>query len=127
MSELIGGEEAIIAVYRGEQDVQYRAKGFSAWVDYDEDNHFDIEDFQNEYLEFRKKPKTTSVTLELPESFQPKIGEKYWYVTTNQNCGYNHSNWDGCIDDERVAQFGAYRTEENVIKARDAFRQLKAK
>lgn len=125
MSELIGGEEAIIAVYRGEQ-VQFRGTDEKVWWNMEGEN-WEVKDFRDDKYEFRKKPKTISVTLELPESFHPKFGEVYWYVTPSSNRGYDNTTLDGDTLDHNYTQFGAYRTEEDVIKVRDAFRKLKAK
>lgn len=62
-------------------------------------------------------PKTVSVTLEIPEPFEPKLHEMYWYL---DNCGEVHANMfnndlgDACIKFK-------WRTKEEAKQALTAF------
>lgn len=48
------------------------------------------------------------------ETFQPKIGEKYWYISAENECGYTWAFWTGNPVHHFVSQFGVYRTKAEI-------------
>jgi hypothetical protein len=47
-------------------------------------------------------------------NFQPKIGEKYWYISAENECGYTWSFWTDNPVHNFVSQFGVYRTKAEI-------------
>ena len=69
-------------------------------------------------------PKTVTVIFELPETFIPKFGERYWYVTSGSEKGYGYAlNSGGCIDDKCI-NTGVWRTEEEARQVANAIFKL---
>ena len=68
--------------------------------------------FDSDMYEFRIKPRTIKIELEIPAPFEPKDGERFYYLDARCSKGYMlvekiNSN---CVAD----QFGAWRTEEEI-------------
>ncbi|OCY91667.1 hypothetical protein [Acinetobacter pittii] len=120
---LISGAEAKLAWAKG-IDLQINKKdthfGFI-----DMSNDYSLGVFDNEDYEFRLKPQTIKLELEMPKPFEPKDGDEYFYISTLQNCLYSHDVWSDEPADITQAAFGAYRTEDDVKKAVEQLRKIR--
>lgn len=136
MSELISNKEALIALANGE-DVEYRVEDFSNDWDCAKSlkaselisgmvEIFDsVTDHQLKYYEayFRLKPKTIMLNgIEIPAPFEPLDGEVFWHIFPELYQGYGWCYKDD--DNEPVAQFGAYRTEDEIKQVIEALRSI---
>ncbi|EJB8486622.1 hypothetical protein MW368_000342 [Acinetobacter baumannii] len=96
---------------------------------FDDDNHWQddieslkIEDIKSGHYQFRLKPQTIKLELEIPAPFQPKEGEECCYISDESIDGYhtvsyNSERYSGMI-------FGLYRPsdiEKVVALFRSAF------
>lgn len=105
---LISGAEALRAIADGEQ-VEVRALGAN-WVDAKNSTHpFGM--FFDKDFEFRFKPHTVKLEIEVPAPFEPKNGEHYWYINPHSENGYS---WGRFCDGACRIQFGAWRTEAEI-------------
>ncbi|MFI7967238.1 hypothetical protein ACFMKD_25140, partial [Acinetobacter baumannii] len=91
----------------------------------DMSNDYSLGVFDNEDYEFRLKPQTIKLELEMPKPFEPKDGDEYFYISTLQNCLYSHDVWSDEPADITQAAFGAYRTEDDVKKAVEQLRKIR--
>lgn len=74
-------------------------------------------------LVFRLKPRTITLNVEIPAPFEPKDGEIFWILSTNYECGYVQIFfYRNDEQGERLAQFGAWRTEEEIKQVVAALR-----
>ena len=115
MTNLISGKEALIALGSG-KEVEY--KSIDGWDDASFIHAFEFLD--NNY-EFRLKPRTIKLSLEIPAPFEPKDNENFYVIDCDSKDGYRkisnmiHSSW---------TQFGAWRTEEEIKQVVAALRQI---
>ena len=115
MTNLISGKEALIALGSG-KEVEY--KSIDGWGDASLIHAFEFLD--NNY-EFRLKPRTIKLELEIPVPFEPKDNENFYVIDCDSKDGYRkisnmiHSSW---------TQFGAWRTEEQIKQVVAALRQV---
>ncbi|MCM1957898.1 hypothetical protein NCZ17_00745 [Acinetobacter modestus] len=71
---------------------------------------------------FRLKPHTIKLELEIPAPFEPKDGERYFYINPHADAGYGENTttkWS------KYLQFGAWRTEEEIKQVVEALRGIK--
>ena len=116
MSELISGKEALIALANGEE-VQF-CDHMGVWHNAGIHAHA-IGLFLNDCYEFRLKPRTITINgIEVPAPFEPKDGEKYYYISFEFEDGYSSWNILGCHAD------GAWRTEEEIKQVVAALRSV---
>lgn len=80
---------------------------------------------QPEHIEFRLKPQTIKLELELPKPFEPKNGEIYWFVDSTERDGYLSVTFHDDKDDHKYVQFGAYRTEEEIKQVVEQLRKIR--
>jgi hypothetical protein len=119
MSELISSEEARLAWASG-IDLQWSDSNFPKWTDLDDQYKLSI--FNDNDVKFRIKPKTILINgMEIPAPFDPKGDVEYWYLCPHSGHGYTMRN-----SGERtiLAQFGAWRTEEEIIQVVTTFREI---
>lgn len=127
---LISGADVPRLIKEGNQ-IQLRAAiGFKLgeWKDLDlerDEEVFSLGDLINTRFEWRLKPQTIKLELELPNPFEPKEGDEYFYISTLQHCLYSHDVWSDEPADITQAAFGAYRTEDDVKKAVEQFRKIR--
>ncbi|UJQ43495.1 hypothetical protein [Acinetobacter phage vB_AbM_WUPSU] len=74
---------------------------------------------------FRLKPQTVKVELELPKPFEPKIGEKYWYLKLLGGNDYDWACFFGNENDSYFQRFGAWRTESEIKQVVEQLRKIK--
>ena len=128
MSELISGKEALIALANGER-LQYRFPD-SIWMDFTNNlnssgSNLKVVDLLNDYAAFRLKPRTIKLNgIEVPEPFEPKIGEYVYFISSDEVKGYAETT---LVDTEMnwgFVQFGAWRTEEEIKQVVAALRSI---
>ncbi|MGQ1316570.1 hypothetical protein ACT400_12905 [Acinetobacter baumannii] len=76
-------------------------------------------------FKFRFKPQTIKVELELPKPFEPQVGEWYFFVSTENDCGYSTDKFEGLDRDVIQTQFGAYRTANEVEQVVEQLRKIR--
>lgn len=118
---LISGADALRAIADGEH-VEVRALGAN-WINAKNSTHpFGM--FFDKDFEFRLKPHTVKLEIEVTASFEPKNGEHYWFICPYQENGYS---WGTFYDGDRRIQFGAWRTEDEVkvvVKQMEKFKVI---
>ena len=69
-------------------------------------------------------PRTRTVTFEMPETFDPSYGERYWYITSSSDeiCDYA-VNYESGVDDARISR-GVWRTEKEALQVANAIFKL---
>ncbi|EXB85564.1 hypothetical protein J542_0543 [Acinetobacter baumannii 299505] len=99
---------------------------------FDDDNHWQddieslkIEDIKSGHYQFRLKPQTIKVELELPKPFEPKEGDIYWFISPFYSTGYDHCTFANDSSDKLHVQYGAYRSEDDVKKAVEQLRKIR--
>ena len=123
MTNLISGKEALIALANGDE-VEYMdtSNTFKSpgWC-----NAFGLETnlFFNDRFKFRLK--TIKLNgIEVPKPFVPKVGETYWYFSTQTVLGYGHNVYVSDNDDKRFINMGAWRSEEEIKQVVEALRTI---
>ena len=105
MSELISGKEALIALANGEE-VEFDT-GVGTW----HLAHKGLTLHCFDSYKFRLKPRTIMIgNIEVPAPFDPKDGEKYFYLNNRSFFGFGCREYSQ-EDDDLLTQFGAWRTE----------------
>lgn len=119
MNKLISGKDALIALANG-REVQCTITGKDEWTK-------DIYSIQPYYFlgggvgqfQFRLKPRTITINgIEVPAPFEPKHGDEIWFLRPDYGCGYLVGDYDPVGS---YAQFGAWRTEEEIKQVVAAF------
>ena len=118
MSELISREEAKLAWAKGEN---VEVKTLCAWLEIKGDVPVSI--FDREDAKFRLKPRTITLSLEIPAPFEPKDGEIYYFINSSNLKGYGFNKFSNDGDDECLTFYGAWRTEEEIKQVVAALRQ----
>lgn len=126
MTKLISGKEALIALANGEE-VEYWCENDPSiqkrWTPIKALNEYKLSYFLEDKprFEFRLKPRTIKLELEIPVPFEPKDNENFYVIDCDSKDGYRkisnmiHSSW---------TQFGAWRTEEQIKQVVAALRQI---
>ena len=111
---MISGKEALIALANGEE-VEFFHR--DVWDSIGE--MIVIDHFMSDKFKFRLKPRTIKINgIEVPAPFEPKDGEKYYYISFEFENGYSSWNILGCNSG------GAWRTEEEIKKVVEALRNV---
>ena len=130
---MMTGKEALIALANGEDAeccVTKRDSGLSEyWFSAKTLTIDEIEGEETEgnpdgtgicRIRFRLKPRTITINgIEVPAPFEPKKGEKYFYLTDEYDGGYGVHNHDDC-----TIEIAAWRTEEEIKQVVAALRQI---
>ncbi len=123
--KLISGREALIALANGE-DVLWRTKT-DAEIKCFKGQTPDLEIVLSGNCDYRfwVKPRTITLNgIEVPAPFEPKEGDKYYYIDSNRKICYDWDNNDCETTDENRVAFGAWRTEEEIKQVIAALRQV---
>ncbi|WP_046205847.1 hypothetical protein [Acinetobacter radioresistens] len=128
--KLISGKEALAKVADGV--VQYKCDEDSVadrWTTITDHfwDQYNLGVFLNEDTtwKFRLAPHTITINgIEVPAPFEPKEGDKYYYIDSNRKICYDWDNYDCETTDENRAAFGAWRTEEEIKQVVAALRQV---
>lgn len=114
---LISGADAKLAWAKGE-NVQARPKTLSeTWEDLSGKHSLDIFEQVISY-EFRLKPRTITLNIEIPAPFEPKDKEGAWCLDGNTLDGYKKIIFDDFIN----PGIGFWRTEEEIKQVVAALR-----
>ena len=108
-------KEFLIAVANGEE-VECKHDDSSVWNKVWKG--ITLAAFNDDLLEFRIKPKTLTLSMEIPMPFVPEVGDAFWYFEPSHISGVNQSKRD--IENpilNRMIASGVYRTEEEAIQA----------
>lgn len=123
---LISGADALRALADG-KEVQCTITGKNDWTK-------DIYGIQPYYFlgggvgqfQFRLKPRTIKLELEIPAPFEPKNGEDFYYLdcTSDNYGGWAKTSWRNVESDafKNNTVFGAWRTEEEIKQVVAALR-----
>lgn len=114
---LISGADALRAIGKGER-VQYSFDDDKFWQN--DIANLKIADFGSGHYEFRLKPRTITLSLEIPAPFEPKDGEIFWFVSPYTYKGYDSKYFvDDCTG---FLLNGVWRTEEEIKQVVEALR-----
>ena len=129
MTNLISGKEALIAFVNGESVEMADSEVGMDWTVISKHGFLDEKNIsapclpmffeESEHIQFRLKQTTIKLNIEIPAPFQPKDGERFFYINPNADAGYGESRttkWSKYI------QFGAWRTEEEIKQVVAALR-----
>lgn len=126
MSKLISGKEALIALANGEE-VEYWCETDPSiqkrWTLIKNHNEYKLSYFLEDKprFEFRLKPRTITLNgIEVPAPFEPKDGDKTYYLNDGMTDGYRESEHLEHFE----YQFGAWRTEEEIKQVVSALRSV---
>ena len=121
MSELISGKDALIALANGEE-VEFK-DGMEKWENIKHHMNLDLSMFLTapEWMKFRLKPRTIIIgNIEVPAPFEPKEGDKTYYLNDGMTDGYRESEHLEHFE----YHFGAWRTENEIRQVVAALRQI---
>lgn len=128
---LISGADALRALADG-KDVEYESSScLGIWRSVRETS-FDYSEILNSksnmnpvFFRFRLKPRTITLNgIEIPAPFEPKKGERYWWINPNAKMGYAWDSNDLEVTDFNRISMGVYRIEEDVVKVVAALRDI---
>lgn len=120
MSKLISGKEALIALANGEE-----VENWNGNIWWDVEGTWQLDVFLKTDRKFRLKPRTITINgIKVPAPFEPKEGDKYWIICTNEDRGYGFNFYQDVESDCYYMQFGAWRTEEEIKQVVAALRQV---
>ena len=111
---LISGADALRALADG-KDVEYLYgdKWFSVVGE-----QVIITSITENKFKFRLKPSTIKIELEIPAPFEPKDGDKYWFIADYVSSGYSDTQEGTGIN----SSIGKWRTEEEIKQVVAALR-----
>lgn len=118
---LISGADALRALADG-KEVEVRKH--KEWNSCDIAKATAVDYFINDYYEFRLKPRTVKLEIEVPAPFEPKVGDEFFYLNDGEECGYVRCIHDWGFDPKEL-NFGAWRTEANIKIVVEQLRKLK--
>ena len=84
--------------------------------------------YWNEESEYRRKPRTMTYTITIPEPLieAPKVGEVYYVAATYAEFFYKEHEWSGSAVDRRFLERGLlFTTKEDAIAAAKAMLTIK--
>ena len=122
MTNLISGEEALIALANG-QEVLWRTKT-DAEIKCFKRQTPDLEIVLSGNCDYRFWIKSRTITIngiEVPAPFEPKEGERYFYLNPQADAGYGSNT---TVKWSKYMQFGAWRTEDEIKQVVAALRQI---
>ena len=111
---ILTGKEALIALANGEE-VEWRHPERD-WFKAPQCN-MRTQDFFSGVYQFRLKPRTITINgIEVPAPFEPKAGERAFYIKA-------FGNYDSLVFDWQSNDFGYWRTEEEIRQVVAALRK----
>lgn len=116
--KLISGKEALIALANGEE-VEYQVvENRNVW---NKVSSMAVNLILSNNFKFRLKPRTITINgIEVPAPFEPKDGDKTYYLNDGMRNGYRESE----NLEHFEYHFGAWRTEEEIKQVVSALRQV---
>ena len=82
----------------------------------------------SEYFEYRRKPRTLTYTVTIPEPLRnaPESQQSYFMASTELRSYFNEFRWYGAPQDERLLRRGlCFATKEDAIAAAKAMLPIK--
>lgn len=118
---LITGRDAWLANFDGKK-VQFKNVGTcdDQWYSFESEN-WDLEDLKSDSYQFRLKPQTIKLELELPKPFEPKDNDWVWTISGVQEGGITQM----LHRDGNDYPLGAWRTEEEIKQVVEQLRKIK--
>ena len=111
---LITGADALRALADGKE-----VENWNGNVWWDVDKTWQVGAFMAD-RKFRLKPRTITLSLEIPAPFEPKDGEIFWFVSPYTYKGYDSKYFvDDCTG---FLLNGVWRTEEEIKQVVEALR-----
>lgn len=107
-------KDFLIALANGEE-VEHKLPLDNEW--FETSTNLSLTTFNNPEVDFRIKPKTVTLSMEIPMPFVPDVGDVYWYFHMSSNTGVYKTNNDGDSSDKRLIARGVYRTEKEAKQA----------
>ena len=121
MTNLISGKEAKLVWANGEQ-LQVAHATTQEWEALTDNYMLSV--FDNGSYVFRLKPRTILINgIEVPTPFEPKDGDKFFYLNDGEEVGYIVCTHDWGFDPSEL-NFGAWRTEGEIKQVVAALRQV---
>lgn len=115
MSELISGKEALIAFLDG-KEVEFKDVT-NTW----HKAHGGLTLDSVGRYQFRLKPRTITINgIEVPAPFEPKVGEKYWFIADYVSSGYSDTQEGTGIN----SSIGKWKTEEEIKQVVAALKKI---
>ena len=128
---MISGADVPALIKKGES-VQFRSvfnvQGGGEWQDLNlerDEEEFSLGDLINTRFEWRLKPQTIKLELELPKPFEPEEGEKYWWINPNAKLGYEWDTNDLERTDFNRIAMSVWRTEEEIKQVVEQLRKIR--
>ncbi|NUG21194.1 hypothetical protein [Acinetobacter lactucae] len=115
---LISGAEALRALADG-KEVECQNKQTFEWFNC---RSLSVAELVEGTCKYRVKPQTIKLELEIPAPFEPKDGERYFYLNPYADAGYGENTttkWS------KYLQFGAWRTEEEINQVVKQLRKIR--
>jgi len=118
MTNLISGADAKLAWANGE-DVQISHKHPTLKKEWhDLYGTLMLSAFDSDMYEFRLKPRTIKLELEIPAPFEPKDGDTVWFLNDDDEDGYGSARYNSGL----TSCFGWWSTEEKIKQVVAALR-----
>ena len=115
--KLISGKDALIASANG-QEIEARHK--QTGMGWSNAMNLNLFSFKSSMFEFRLKPHTIKIELEIPAPFEPKNGDWVYFLNDDQPTGYSKIRKLNGYD----FKLGAWRTEEEIKQVVAVLRQI---
>ena len=117
MSKILNGEQAVVAMFNGE-NVEWCINGL-AWdiLTVSEFMSWSMERFvgKDTTYRFRLKPQFITMNgIKIPAPFKPEDGELYYYLAATREGYWSKIYGKGIQDDDKRTKLGAWRTEEEM-------------
>lgn len=119
---LISGAEAKLAWANG-VDIQIKNVNCVNWYDLDE-SKYNLDIFDNVRVDFRLKPQTIKLELELPKPFEPKEDCHVYILDDGKTDGYRRYSYE-VHGDKGNTFIGIWRTEEEIKQVVEQLRKIR--
>lgn len=119
---LIGGAEAKLAWANG-VDIQIKNVNCVNWYDLDE-SKYNLDIFDNVRVDFRLKPQTIKLELELPKPFEPEEDCHVYILDDGKTDGYRRYSYE-VHGDKGNTFIGIWRTEEEIKQVVEQLRKIR--
>ncbi len=119
---LISGAEAKLAWANG-VDIQIKNVNCVNWYDLDE-SKYNLDIFDNVRVDFRLKPQTIKLELELPKPFEPEEDGYVYIIDDYQVSGYRKYYFE-VKDNKELSFIGVWRTEDEIKQVVAQLRKIR--
>ncbi|MDV5702093.1 hypothetical protein [Acinetobacter baumannii] len=119
---LISGAEAKLAWAKG-VDIQIKNVNCVNWYDLDE-SKYNLDIFDNVRVDFRLKPQTIKLELELPKPFEPEEDCHVYILDDGKTDGYRRYSYE-VHGDKGNTFIGIWRTKEEIKQVVEQLRKIR--